>query len=81
MKSMVSWVMTWPGTMIGKPGGYGITKLAETSSGRLQALVDLGLDQRDVLAALRVIGRVEAAAHVAFVVLLPASPRKRRGSG
>ncbi|MEY9759124.1 hypothetical protein ABIE73_006519 [Bradyrhizobium yuanmingense] len=33
MKSIVSWVMTWPGTMIGKPGGYGITKLAETSSG------------------------------------------------
>ncbi len=33
MKVMVSCVTTWPGTMIGKPGGYGITNFAETSSG------------------------------------------------
>ena len=33
MKVIVSAVITWPGTMIGKPGGYGITKLAETMSG------------------------------------------------
>ena len=33
MKSIVSCVITWPGTMIGKPGGYGMTKLAETSAG------------------------------------------------
>ena len=33
MNSMVSAVITWPGTMIGKPGGYGITKSAATSSG------------------------------------------------
>jgi hypothetical protein len=35
MKSMVSCVITWPGTMIGKPDGYGITKFAETRSGPL----------------------------------------------
>ena len=33
MKSIVSCVRTWPGTMIGKPGGYGMTKLADTNSG------------------------------------------------
>ena len=33
MKAIVSCVITWPGTMIGKPGGYGITNFAETSSG------------------------------------------------
>ena len=33
MKVIVSSVMTCPGTMIGKPGGYGMTKLAETISG------------------------------------------------
>ena len=33
MKSVVSWVITCPGTMIGKPGGYAMTKLAETRSG------------------------------------------------
>ena len=35
MKPMVSASITWPGTMIGNPGGYGITKLADTSSGPL----------------------------------------------
>jgi hypothetical protein len=29
MKSIVSWVTTCPGTRIGKPGGYGMTKFAE----------------------------------------------------
>ena len=31
MKAIVSGVMTCPGTMIGNPGGYGMTKLAETT--------------------------------------------------
>ena len=33
MNSMVSAAITCPGTMIGNPGGYGITKCAETSGG------------------------------------------------
>src|SRR5215472_7896057 len=33
MNSIVSALITCPGTMMGKPGGYGITKFAETSSG------------------------------------------------
>jgi hypothetical protein len=32
MNVMISLVRTWPGTMIGKPGGYGITNFAETRS-------------------------------------------------
>ncbi len=35
MNPMVSASITCPGTMIGKPGGYGMTKLAETISGPL----------------------------------------------
>ncbi|MNJ80197.1 hypothetical protein D3C77_784880 [compost metagenome] len=35
MNSMVSASMIWPGTMMGKPGGYGMTKFADTSSGPL----------------------------------------------
>ena len=33
MNVMISRLITCPGTMIGKPGGYGITKWAETSGG------------------------------------------------
>ena len=43
MNVMISFVMTWPGTMIGKPGGYGITNFAETSSGPLVSRSSISL--------------------------------------
>ena len=68
MNAMISFVMTWPGTMIGKPGGYGITKFADTSSGPLgQPLVDLRAVELDVLAVRGVVGHEERRAHVPFL--------------
>ena len=70
MKSMVSWVMTWPGTMIGKPGGYGITKLAETRSGPAFRRRSISGSERGMNSQPgRVIRRIEAAADIAFVGL------------
>ena len=68
MNVMISFVTTWPGTMIGKPGGYGITNFAETSSGPLrQSLVDRLAVELDVLAVRGVVGHVVRLAHVTFL--------------
>ena len=60
--------MTWPGTMIGKPGGYGITNFADTSSGpsfsrrSISSPSSLTYSQRG-----RVVREVVRGAHVALV--------------
>ena len=60
MNSIVSAVMTWPGTMIGKPGGYGMTKFADTSGGpSFKSAIDLLVVQRNVIASFGVVGGVE----------------------
>ena len=67
MKPIVPASITCPGTMIGKPGGYGITKLADTiSRAVLQPLVDLRAHQRQVLAVVFLVGGEEGSAHVAL---------------
>ena len=68
MNVMISVVTTWPGTMIGKPGGYGITKLAETSSGPLSSRSSIsGLASLTYSQLGGVVGHVVRLAHVAFL--------------
>ena len=71
MNSRISALITCPGTRIGKPGGYGITKIAETRS-------RAGLDRPRRLVPCRgtrrlvVVGEEEGAADVAVAGLGPA---------
>ena len=32
MYARICWLNVWPGTSTGKPGGYGVTKVADTTS-------------------------------------------------
>ncbi len=81
MKSIVSWVMTCPGTMIGKPGGYGITKFAETRSGPVSSAGDRFRDRGDggIHIPAAIAGRVETAADIALVGLAPGIAAVRVG--
>ena len=67
MNSSVSALMTWPGTMMGKPGGYGMTKFADTNSGPFLSRLSIsGLDQLNVLTLVFAVGAEEGGADIAF---------------
>ena len=71
MKSIVSAVITCPGTMIGKAGRIGDDEVGRDQLGAvLQPLVDLRTAQRQIFALSLDVGAVEGRAHVAFARFL-----------
>ncbi len=83
MKPIVSASITCPGTMIGKPGGYGITKLAETISGPDFSRSSIfGLISGMYSQSSSFIRGEERGAHIALERDAARDPRgSRRGSG
>ena len=64
---MVSAVMTWPGHRNRKPGGYGMTKLAQTSAGpSFDAPVNLRAVELQAFALLFTVRAKEPGPHIAF---------------